>query len=98
MNARLHTAAVARLTVATDPWLSCDDCFDGIDAVVEGLLERREPMPGAFRVHLRGCPVCHEEAEALATLVAAEHGLSRFAARHAVVEAVGHAVTEGERR
>jgi hypothetical protein len=98
MNARLHTAAVARLTVATDPWLSCDDCFDGIDVVLEGMLARREPMPGAFRVHLLGCPVCHEEAEALATLVAADHGLSRFAARRIVVDVVGPIVAGGGRR
>ena len=91
MNARLHTAAVARLTLVTDPWLSCDDCFDGIDVVVEGILGRGESMPDGFGVHLAGCPVCREEAEALATLVAAEHGLTRYAARRAVDEAVERA-------
>ena len=72
---RLTSDAIARMTVATEPWLSCDDCFDDLDAVVESVLIRTGPMSEAFRAHLVGCAVCREEAASLATLVAPEHGL-----------------------
>ena len=71
----LSAAAIRRLTLTTDPWLSCDDCFDDVDVVVEGVLGGAS-MSEAFRVHLLSCPVCREEAEALAELVAADHALA----------------------
>jgi len=67
--------AVRRLTVATEPWLSCDDCFDEVDAVVEGVLTQTRPMEEPFRVHLGACPVCFEEASSLAALTADDYGL-----------------------
>ena len=72
---RLTPDAITRMTVSTEPWLSCDDCFDDLDAVVETVLTGTGSMREAFRVHLVGCSVCREEAASLATLVASEHGL-----------------------
>lgn len=71
----LSAEAVRRLTMASDPWLSCDDCFDLIDQVIEQTLTRRAPMSESFRVHLRACAVCQEEAHSLATLVAPDLGI-----------------------
>ncbi|HWJ81207.1 MAG TPA: hypothetical protein VNS55_03130 [Nocardioides sp.] len=71
----LGPEAIRQMTMASDPWLSCDDCFDLLDRVVEDLLTGRAPMDESFRVHLRACAVCREEASSLATLVAADHDL-----------------------
>jgi hypothetical protein len=67
--------AIGRMTLSTEPWLSCDDCFDLLDAVVETVLTRTEGMSEELRVHLTGCSVCRDEATSLATLVASDHGL-----------------------
>jgi hypothetical protein len=74
-RSQLTPDAVRRLTTVTDPWLSCDDCFDQLDVVVEDVLTRGLPMSRPFAVHLTGCSVCSEEARSLASLVAPEHGL-----------------------
>lgn len=58
-----------------EPWLSCDDCFDQADQVIEDLVIRGSPLPEPFQAHLRGCPACREEAETLAGLVAADNGI-----------------------
>jgi hypothetical protein len=88
---RLTSDAVHRLTLDTDPWLSCDDCFDSLDAVVDGVLTQKNAMTEAFRVHLMGCAVCREEATSLATLVAPDHDLDPGRA----VELLESAVTGG---
>jgi hypothetical protein len=67
--------AIERLTMSSDPWLSCDDCFEQIDALVEECLTGRGPVSLPLQVHLRACTVCREEAHSLVTLVAPEHGL-----------------------
>jgi hypothetical protein len=72
---RLTSDAIDSLIVTTDPWLSCDDCFDQLDDVVEGLLTRACAMDEAFRVHLEGCAACRDEAISLATLIAPDHDL-----------------------
>ncbi len=72
---RLTPDTIRRMTLTTEPWLSCDDCFDRLDAVVERVLMQAGAMDASFRVHLRGCSVCREEATSLATLVAPDHGL-----------------------
>lgn len=75
MNRRvLGPREVARLTLDTEPWLSCDDCFDLVDEYVEGLLAGDLTAQPAMRAHLRGCPACAEEAAALAVLAAEEAG------------------------
>jgi hypothetical protein len=64
-----------RFTVDTEPYLSCDDCFDLVDRYVEQLLDGVETDAPALRAHLAGCGACEEEARSLLLLVAAEQGL-----------------------
>jgi len=65
---------VEQLTLDTEPWLSCDDCFALVDQYVEALLTGDLIAAPAMRAHLRGCPACAEEADTLAHLVAEETG------------------------
>ncbi|HET8600365.1 MAG TPA: hypothetical protein VFL99_08565 [Segeticoccus sp.] len=77
MTRRPHTInleGARRLTQDAEPFLSCDDCFDQVDAVVDDLLDGTGLPPAPFRAHLAGCPGCHEEAMALLALVAADTG------------------------
>lgn len=68
-NPTFTPQVIDSLLVDSDPYLSCDDCFEQIDSYVEAMLadpgRRDEPM----EVHLRACGVCAEEAEALTELV-----------------------------
>ena len=78
----LTQQAVDSLLTNTDPWLSCDDCFEGHDAVIEGLLvghATRRDVPGPFQGVRR---VPSRKHAPLATLVAADHGLSPDEALH----------------
>lgn len=64
-----------RLTIDTEPWLSCDDCFDLIDQYLEALMSgTRTPML-PMSVHLVGCTACYDEALSLLTLIAVEDEL-----------------------
>jgi len=80
----LTPGAVRRLIAVTDPWLSCDDCFDFLDTVVEDVVARGATMDPRFVVHLNACSVCSEEAASLATLIAPEHGLDPVQAQRAL--------------
>jgi hypothetical protein len=74
-NPRSFGAEVlGRLVVDTDPWLSCDDCFDLVDRYVEQLLAGHPDAMPEMRVHLSGCPACAEEAATLVQLAAADTG------------------------
>jgi hypothetical protein len=78
--ARLTPHTVTQLTLDTDPWLSCDDCFRHVDEYAETMLAgATDPMP-AMTVHLRGCPACAEEAETVLVLAAEDAGLDPAAA------------------
>jgi hypothetical protein len=68
---RLPDEAVRELTLDTEPWLSCEDCFALVDVYVETVLADPDSvaMP-EMRVHLAGCPACAEEARSLLDLVA----------------------------
>ena len=68
--------AIARLTANTEPWLSCDDCFEQVDSAVEHVLGSVAPLTEPFRVHLRGCAACLEEAQSLAALIAEQYDLT----------------------
>lgn len=68
--------AIDRLTANTEPWLSCDDCFEQIDVVIDAMMVSSASLSQEFRVHLLQCPACYEEACSLAAIIAAEHGLS----------------------
>lgn len=72
----LSPLAIERLTVNSDPYLSCDDCFEHIDVVIDTVLTSAAPLPEEFRTHLLACAVCRDEAESLAQLVAADHDLT----------------------
>ncbi|MEO7349829.1 MAG: hypothetical protein ABIW32_08240 [Terrimesophilobacter sp.] len=69
----LSEQAIDRLTANTEPWLSCDDCFDLVDVAIEAMVVSSTPFSEEFRVHLLRCPVCHEEAVSLAEIVAEDH-------------------------
>lgn len=72
----LSPEAIDRLTANTEPWLSCDDCFELVDIVIDAMVISSTPFSEEFRVHLLRCAVCREEACSLAEIVAADHGLS----------------------
>jgi hypothetical protein len=68
---RLTEQVVQLITLDTEPWLSCEDCFALMDVYVETVLT--DPDTTALpemRVHLAGCPACAEEAQSLLELVA----------------------------
>jgi hypothetical protein len=71
----LTPEAAARLTLDTEPYLSCDDCFDQVDANVERLLAGTDTFPAPFGAHLIGCSACREEAASLAELAAKTAGV-----------------------
>jgi len=75
-HVQLSSEAIARLTADTEPWLSCDDCFDQVDSAIEGLLDSTAPLAEPLRVHLRGCAACLEEAQSLAALIAEQYDLT----------------------
>ncbi len=80
---------VRRLTVITEPWLSCEDCFDRVDVFVEEVLSGSTPVSEDFRVHLLGCSVCREEATSLATLVGPGLAIEAAVAKALLDAAVG---------
>ena len=67
--AMLTEAAIADLLVDTEPYLSCDDCFERIDQYVEQRLADPSHDDPRMDTHLAGCGVCAEEALALADLL-----------------------------
>jgi hypothetical protein len=71
----LSPQAARRLTVDTEPYLSCDDCFELVDRYVEALLSDPDHDLPAMRTHLAGCAACAEEARSLLGLVAEQDGL-----------------------
>ena len=72
----LSPEVIDRLTANTEPWLSCDDCFEFVDVAIEAMVVSSTPFSEEFRVHLLRCPVCREEACSLAGIVATDLGLA----------------------
>lgn len=72
---RLTLAQAESLTAVSEPWLSCDECFDQIDVYVETLLHAGHGLDEPLRLHLARCPACYEEAESLIALRADDDGL-----------------------
>ena len=58
------------LTRPAEPYLSCEQCLDELDAHVEAVLAGHagDVRPG-MHAHLATCPACAEEAESLLALV-----------------------------
>ena len=74
-NTPLSPQTARRLTLDTEPFLSCDDCFDLVDRYVEALLSNPDHDLPAMRTHLAGCAACAEEARSLVLLVAEQDGI-----------------------
>jgi hypothetical protein len=72
----LSPQAARRLTLDTEPYLSCDECFDLVDSYVEALLADLDHDQLAMRTHLAGCAACAEEARSLLCYVAEQDGLN----------------------
>ena len=72
MNANipeLTHRAVDDLLIDTEPYLSCDDCFERIDEYVERRVAGTAQDDPEMTAHLAGCGACAEEAEALEELL-----------------------------
>ncbi len=74
-NTPLSAQAARSLTLDTEPYLSCDDCFDLVDRYVEALLSDPDHDQPVMRTHLAGCAACAEEARSLIWFVAEQDGL-----------------------
>lgn len=74
-NLTLTPRTLEQLTTPVEPWMSCDECFDQVDAAVEDLVVRGSAIGVTFGAHLRSCPSCHEEACTLLELAAQDAGL-----------------------
>jgi ATP-dependent Clp protease adapter protein ClpS len=74
MSTYLTYGQAVALTLPTEPWLSCEDCFRLVDAYVDTLLGATAGAPldqaamTAMQVHLAGCGACEEEARSLVEL------------------------------
>lgn len=60
---------VAALLTDTEPYLSCDDCFERMDHYVEQRVAGSAQDDPEMAAHLAGCGVCAEEADALEELL-----------------------------
>lgn len=78
-DAPLPARALDHLTGDYDPWLSCDECFDLVDGVVDDFVRAGVWASQTFGAHLRGCPACLDEARALVVLVAEDDGMDATA-------------------
>jgi hypothetical protein len=72
---RLTPALARQLTMDTEPWLSCDDCFTLVDEYLEQLIADPDYRDPPMSAHLRGCGACAEEASSLLELVARDAGI-----------------------
>lgn len=68
--------AARNLTLDSEPWLSCDDCFKTADVAIEQLLIHGMPLTDPFRTHLLACGVCRAEARSLLGLLALDRHLN----------------------
>jgi hypothetical protein len=73
-SSHLSPETVRRLTLDTEPYLSCDRCFELVDQFAEAVLADASAGDPAMRTHLTGCPACSEEARSLIELIAADAG------------------------
>ena len=73
---RLTAEQVASLIAVTEPWLSCDGCFDALDLCVDALVDGADQFDAPLLVHFARCPACREEAGTLLTLAAQDRGMA----------------------
>jgi hypothetical protein len=61
------------LTLDTEPYLSCEECFDLMDSYVDAkVLGRPDQAPAGLLKHLAACSACAEEVDSLRELLAGE--------------------------
>lgn len=65
----LSERSVDALLRDTTPWLSCDECFERLDAYAEAVASGRPAHDRAMDRHLGACPACDEEARSLIELL-----------------------------
>ena len=65
----LQAVHVDALLQDTTPWLSCDECFERMDAYAEAAVRDPGHRDEAMATHLRGCAACDEEAQSLIQLL-----------------------------
>jgi hypothetical protein len=66
-----HTDLTARLLGPAGPEITCEECFERLDELVELEVAGGDggaAIPG-MRAHLAGCPACREDYESLRALV-----------------------------
>ena len=68
---QLTRESVAALLRDTTPWLSCEGCFERMDAYAEAAVADPGHVDEAMATHLRGCAACDEEAQSLIELLRA---------------------------
>jgi hypothetical protein len=93
MTRRTHPllpGTLEQLTLDTEPWLSCDDCFRHVDEFVELVLAGAAERMPAMSVHLRACPACIEEAETVLVLAAEDTGVGPAEALARLAALTGH--------
>jgi anti-sigma factor RsiW len=69
-----HRELLGGLLGPAGPELTCEACFERLDASVEGELAGRDAdavVPG-MRAHLEGCPACAADHDSLLALVRRE--------------------------
>lgn len=66
----LTLPVIDALLLDTTPYLSCESCFEQMDAYVEARVNDPSHDDRAMEAHLRGCPACTDEADGLVDLVA----------------------------
>lgn len=67
----LTEVSVDALLRDTTPWLSCDECFERMDAYAEAVVRGSTAHDQAMDRHLDACPACDEEAQSLIELLRA---------------------------
>ena len=70
----LDAETIAGLLADTEPYLSCDDCFEHLDEYVERVAADPHHHDPAMDAHLAGCGACAEEAATLRDLLGEESG------------------------
>jgi hypothetical protein len=73
---RTPELVLAGLLGPTDPEVTCEQCFAGLDVYVEHELAGADAdarVPG-MAAHLEGCPACAEEHDSLLELIASHPG------------------------
>jgi hypothetical protein len=75
MRRVLTATHLASLTRDTRPWLSCEECFERLDAYAERRAADPAHADPVMDTHLAGCSACAEEAMTVLLLAADDDGM-----------------------